>query len=231
MKIICLLTLSFLVLFITTGCAQRSGNEGWIFLSHTQEVSKKFDAFLDVQARTADRYEYLNSSLLRTALNYNLNDEHSIAFGVAYKSDREKMNDHYEFSNEYRVFQQYLYQFKILKAEITTRGRLEQRWVKEEQVEFSQRVRAFLSAQIPLIADPQFSQGIYAGIQNEIFLNITNKSNVNNSVLDQNRGFLSLGYRWSTKIDTEMGYMFLYQQGEVDNQRRNILQIQITTNF
>lgn len=231
MRMISAFICTFLVLSVTAVHAQRPENEGWVFLTHNQKVNKKLDILFDMQVRTSDRYEYLNSLLLRTALSYNFTEAHSIAFGVAYKPDREKKGDLYEFSHEYRIFQQYAYQFKISRTEITTRGRLEQRWIGEEKLKFSQRTRALLSAQIPVIANLQFSKGFYTGIQNEIFLNITNKANVNHSLFDQNRIFLSLGYRWSKKIDTEMGYMFLYQKNFDDQHRSGIFQIQVTTNL
>lgn len=224
-------TIIILAFFKPSVFAQGTQNQGWIFLTHTQKFTQKLDILFDAQARTADQYRYANTLLLRTALRYNINDSHSIAVGLAYKADREKALDAYEYTNERRIFQQYSYISKIMKIEMTIRGRLEQRWIKEETVSFSQRGRIFISAQIPLFANADFSKGMYAAIQDEVFFNITNKSDVNNSIFDQNRSFLSLGYRWNKAVDTEIGYMYWYQKEMDAIVHRNIIQLQITTNF
>ncbi|MFS2021949.1 DUF2490 domain-containing protein, partial [Massilia sp. CT11-108] len=52
--------------------AQSVENSGWLFLSHTQKLSEKFDVLADAQLRTADQYTYWKNVLLRTALSYNL---------------------------------------------------------------------------------------------------------------------------------------------------------------
>lgn len=207
-------------------------NVGWFFLTHTQKVSPKFDVLADVQLRSADRLDYFSTLLLRTALKYNFNKKHSLALGYAYKGDWLHEDGERTYSPENRIYQQYLYDFKAGKTELNARFRQEQRFVKEDgAVNFSQRLRAFFSAQIPLLADTGFNRGLYTGIQNEIFLNVQNKGKVNGSVFDQNRSFLSLGYRWSKKIDTEFGYMHWYQKELDGNTKTNIWQLMLTTSF
>ena len=211
--------------------AQKRETQGWLFISHTQKINEHFDVLFDAQIRTADQFNYANTLLLRTGLNYNFNKKHAIALGYAYKGDREKVAADYEFTQENRIYQQYLYQFKISKTEMQLRGRLEQRWVKDEGVDFSQRARLFISAQIPLFTDTAFTRGVYTGIQNEVYLNVMNRQNVNNSIFDQNRTFFSLGYRWSKAVDSEIGYIYWYQKEMDDTFRRNVIQLQITTSF
>ncbi len=211
--------------------AQKTETEGWLFLTHTQKISEHFDVLFDVQTRTADQFDYANTLLLRTALSYKFNKKHSLAWGYAYKDDRQKVDIDYEFTHENRIFQQYLYQFKLSRTEMQVRGRLEQRWIKEVGTDFSQRARLFISAQIPLFPDTAFTRGVYAVIQNEVFLNVTNKHYVNNSAFDQNRTFLSFGYRWSKAIDSEIGYMYWYQKNSDETHIRNVIQLQITTSF
>jgi len=206
-------------------------NTGWFFLTHTQKVSDKFDVLADVQLRSADRFDFTQTLLLRGALSYNIK-KHAVALGYAYKGDWTHEDGERTYSPENRIYQQYLYDFKAGKVELNARFRLEQRFVKEDgEVDFSQRARAFLSAQIPLVADTGFTKGLYTGIQNELFFNVQNKDKVNNSVFDQNRSFVSLGYRFSKKIDTEFGYMYWYQKEMDKNTKTNVWQLMITTKF
>jgi hypothetical protein len=211
--------------------AQTTESQGWFFVTHRQALSKKFDLLADAQLRSANRGKYLNTLLLRGALSYNFNKKHAAALGYAYKGDWEHEPSGTAYTLERRIYQQYLYSFKFNSAEINLRGRLEQRWVKEERTEFSQRARAFISAQIPLAADTGFTRGLYTGLQNELFLNVQHKQRVNNSVFDQNRSFVSIGYRWSKNIDTEFGYMYWFQKESDAQYRRNVIQLMVTTNF
>ena len=226
--------LFFIVLLFTSriASAQLTETQGWFFLSHTQTLSKKFDLLADVQTRSANHFDYLTTLLLRGALSYNFSQQQSVALGYAYKGDWEEDEQSIkDYSHENRIYEQYIYKFKIRRVEMMFRARLEQRWVVEQVTNFSQRGRLFLSAQIPLIADTAFNKGPYLGVQNELFLNIQHKDNVNNSAFDQNRAFTSLGYRFSKKMDAELGYLFWYQKEMDASYRRNVIQLMLTTHF
>ena len=71
-----------------------------------------------------------------------------------------------------------------------------------------------------------FTQGFFAAIQNEIFLNIGDPSPVNGKVFDQNRAYMAVGYRWSRQFDVEMGYLNQYISGAGSNSTNNhVLQV------
>jgi len=71
-----------------------------------------------------------------------------------------------------------------------------------------------------------FTQGFFASVQNEIFANISGSSAVNGKFFDQNRAYVSLGYRWSRQFDLELGYMNQYISGTGSNSTNNhILQM------
>jgi hypothetical protein len=211
--------------------AQRDGNNAWLFISHTQKVSEKFDVLADVQLRSADHFTAFSSILLRTALNYNISKDQSVALGYAHKGDWETENGEKTYFPEHRVYEQYLHNFDIQRMELTVRGRLEQRFVCEERYQFSQRARLMLSAQIPLVSDKDFSKGIYASLQNEIFLNIHHKDRVNGSVFDQNRPYVAAGYRFNKHLDMEFGYTRWLQRETEGDQTTHVMQLMITSNL
>jgi len=219
-------------LFFTTAVhSQTKENGGWLFLSHTQKLSEKFDLLADVQLRTANHYSYLSTLLLRGAVQYHFNDQHAIAAGYAYKGDWEKEEENKLYQFENRIYEQYTFKFQLKRTEMMFRTRLEQRFIKEETTVFAQRGRVLISAQIPLAANNDFTQGLYGKLQDELFMNLQNKAKVNHSFLDQNRPFIAVGYRWSKKIDTEIGYMQWFQREDDGDYRRNILQLMITTSL
>jgi len=218
-----------LVICCLTVSGQQNG--AWFFLSHTQKLNKKFDILADVQLRSTDHLTYLSSVLLRTAFNYKLNKRQAVALGFAHKGDWEVEESGKRYLPEQRIYQQYIQNFKLERIEMMIRGRLEQRFVKKDSYQFSQRARLLLSAQIPLIADKDFTHGIYANLQDEVFLNVQNRENVNGSVLDQNRPYISAGYRLSKKMDIEFGYTRWLQREETGDRTAHVMQLMITTNL
>lgn len=229
---ICRLFFLALLFFIMPAqlSAQKPENTGWLFLSHTQKLNKKWNILLDAQTRSTDKLIHVNTILLRTALNYKLNEANSIAVGYASKIDWEHEDDKIAFQREHRIYQQYLFTSDFGKSEFTARARFEQRFVREQdRYLFSQRARAFVALQIPVWANKDFSNGVYINFQNEIFANVTNQHNVNDDLFDQNRLLGSLGYRWSKKLDTEIGYLW-WRQHESDGYiSTNVFQLMITT--
>lgn len=211
--------------------AQSNEKKGWFFLNHKQKLSKKWDGLVDVQFRSSDKLKHIQTILLRSALLYNFNDEHAAALGYAYKADWENFTDRAEYQLEHRIYQQYLYNHNLKLTELNVRFRLEQRFVKEKGSLFSQRFRSLLSFQIPLFANKDFSKGLYTGLQNELFLNVQHKANINNSLFDQNRAYISLGYRWSKKLETELGYMNWQQKEKEGTSISNVFQLMINTDL
>jgi hypothetical protein len=230
-----LLRLLFLVILCSChfAHAQRFDNRGWIYLSHTNKIVSHFDFFGEAQLRSWDKVEYITATLLRAGINYHLSKKHSIGAGYTYKGDREanEQKGRYDYMNENRAYEQYIFQTKFGKTEWQTRARLEQRFVREDgQRQFSQRGRLQLTAQIPVFANKDFSQGWYTILQNEIFLNIQHKDRVNESLFDQNRLYVSYGYRFNKHIDLELGY-YVWTQKEDALEWRNVYQLKVTTGF
>lgn len=225
-----ILLLCYILIYNASYAQSKTENAGWVFITHTQNLSKKIKALADVQVRTGDQFIHFETLLLRGALGYTINKEQSAALGYAHKADWTKEDGALTRSSENRIYEQYLFETKFKRTQATLRLRQEQRFVKEtDDYQFSQRSRVFLSFQIPLAANADFSQGLYTTIQNEVFLNTQHKEKVNNSFFDQNRLFISLGYRWSKKIDTEIGYMYWLQREAQNDASANIFQLMITT--
>ncbi|MBE9584251.1 DUF2490 domain-containing protein [Mucilaginibacter sp. JRF] len=232
MNVIIRLQMLILLIGSTTVAYGQENYAGWFFLTNTHKLTHKFDLLTDVQLRNKDKIGHLNTLLLRGALSYNFNEKHSAALGYAYKGDWEEEVDVKSFGKEHRIYEQYLFKTNIGITELNARFRLEQRFVTEEgSTDFSQRARAFISAQVPLCGVNGFTHGLYAGLQNELFFNIANKRTVNNSNFDQNRSFVSLGYRFNKMIDAEFGYLYWYQKEIEDNTTTNVWQLVLTTQF
>jgi hypothetical protein len=71
----------------------------------------------------------------------------------------------------------------------------------------------------------------FAAVQNEVFLNVQNKDEVNGSLFDQNRAYGAAGYRFSPKVDVEAGYLHQSVNGRNFNTNNHIVQVALYTRF
>lgn len=207
---------------------------GWLAWFNSYKLSPRWGVHLDVQARSADDWRYVRNLLIRPGLTYHFNARHNVTAGYAliqtYADDAVAGS---KDLTEHRIWQQYIFAHKIKSLPLTHRFRLEQRFIERASDDlFSQRIRYFARLIVPLAKSGDgFSKGPFAALQNEIFLNLQNKSKLNNSVFDQNRGYGALGYRLSSKFDIEAGYLNQYVNGATQNTSNNVVQLALYTRF
>lgn len=219
-------------LYYLNSLAQSPEKSAWLFLTHSQKLSKKFEALVDFQVRTSNKYRHFETLLFRGAGGYKFNKNHSVALGYSFVGDWEKNDEKNSYVPENTIYEQYLLTKKIQQTEVTFRFRQEQRFIRiTNNNRFSQRSRWLLSAQIPLAADADFSKGLFTTIQNEILVNTQHKEKVNNSSFDENVAFISLGFRWSKKVETELCYLNRLKREIEGDLLTNVCQLLITTRF
>ena len=72
---------------------------------------------------------------------------------------------------------------------------------------------------------------MFVALQNEFFLNLQNKDELNGSTFDQNRAYLAVGYRFSKAFDVEAGYLNQAVKGASVNTMNNAVQLALYTRF
>ncbi|MCF0056249.1 DUF2490 domain-containing protein [Dyadobacter sp. CY356] len=231
-KLCCFLPACLILHGFLPASAQTIEHNSWLFWSHQQKISERWQFSADVQVRSADKMEYVNTLLIRPGIGYKISDNKTITMGYTYFGTWDKENDNKNYELENRIFEQFQIENEIRRTEITNRFRYEQRFLDQQNNKaFAQRFRYYLQAQIPLLANPLFTKGFYLSVQNELFLNVQGKNQVNDHFFDQNRSYAGPGYRFSENLDLEVGYMFRYQIMKEENLRNNILQVVIKTSF
>lgn len=220
MKKIFLLSTIFLVT-ISSVQSQVQQQSGWFASFNTIKLNDKFSIHAELQIRSTDDWEHVQTVLPRVGLNYHVKPNQILTAGYAYIPNRSVIGDESNLLGEHRIWQQYLITHKAWRASVTHRFRLEERFVPtaalvDNEVEkngslYSTRFRYFIRGLIPFTKQQPFTRGMFGALQNELFLNITNKNNVNDQVFDQNRAYAAIGYRFSKKMDIEIGYMSQYQ--------------------
>jgi hypothetical protein len=214
---------------------------GWLAAFGRVELKNSFSLHIESQLRSTDNIEQIQALILRAGINYNLKSNQIITVGYAFISSRRTVDGISGYGPEDRIWEQFVlneaFRFHDHPITIQNRLRLEQRFIGQSVAEdgelvtsgfsFIQRIRYLARMIVPFAKSPGgFMKGAYFSLQDEVFVNIGNLSVVNGKYFDQNRAYISIGYRFSPKNDTEIGYMnqFVLNQGTART-NNNIIQI------
>lgn len=209
---------------------------GWLASFNTFKTGKKTSIHADVQLRSTDEVKQIQTLLIRSGLNIHLTKKLTITAGYAFINNKRIIGTANGFTIEHRIWEQLLYTHKLKSVFITHRFRVEQRFIpkiivvnnelEKDGTLYSNRFRYFIRNVLPLKKEAAFKKGAFVALQNEVFVNIGNTSNVNGKFFDQNRLYLATGYRLSPKADLEIGYMNQYVNGRGNQFTNNhILQL------
>ncbi|MEJ7769442.1 MAG: DUF2490 domain-containing protein [Chitinophagaceae bacterium] len=226
------LYMGYFIFSYLTAHTQKNETNGWFVIFNKKKLAQRFNLLTDIQFRSTEKVEHLATLLLRTAVSYQINKKHSGALGYVYVGDWAEKAGERENDFENRIFEQYMVELKSNKKEFIGRFRLEQRFTGQRQItQFSQRSRVMVNAMLPLANGVTFKKGPYILIQDEIFVNVQHKQRTNNRFFDQNRLYGGLGYKYSSTVKSEFGYMFRRKQNEQDYINNHIFQITLSTSF
>ncbi|MFT3945772.1 MAG: DUF2490 domain-containing protein [Agriterribacter sp.] len=218
-----------------SGLAQTRFN-GWFAAFNTFKLKNNFSFYSDIQVRSNDQWQHMQSLLLRPGLNYNLAKNKILTAGYGYVSNRRTVSGVSGYMPEHRIWEQFTVAHPVAFTLLSHRFRVEQRFIGTPVVEnnglkrndfaYANRFRYFFRTVIPFSAEKKFEKGAFVSLQNEVFLNFGNKRDVNGKTFDQNRAYASVGYRLNKVFDIETGYMNQYISGRNDAITNNhILQL------
>lgn len=231
-----LITLALVVFLIpAVSLAQVHENSAWAAWFNSYRVSDKVGIHFDGQLRTSDDLESIKNVLIRPGVTWFFDDTKNATAGYALIRTYQQLDGVSDPNlTEHRIWQQFIYNQKVSRVSLTHRFRLEQRFIGQlsEDV-FSQRLRYFLRAQMPLknTDGAPFSSGAFLALQNEVFLHLQNKDKLNGYLFDQNRAYVALGYRFNPAIDLEAGYLNQASKGKNRSTLNNVVQLAIYTRF
>jgi hypothetical protein len=214
---------------------------GWLGAFGRVELKNNFSLHVESQLRSTNDLEQIQTLLFRVGLNYNIKSNQILTVGYAYISNRRTVDGVSGYAPEDRIWEQFVlnesFAFHARNVSIQNRFRLEQRFIGQSVVEddqlmtsgfnFVQRIRYFARMIAPFNKTPGgFKKGAFFSLQDEVFFNIGDVSVVNGKTFDQNRAYFSIGYRFSPRNDTEIGYMnqFILNKG-IAKTINNIVQI------
>ncbi len=208
---------------------------GWYAFTSAFNINKKWGIHLEYQLRRDNIITDWQQSVLRIGINFKVNPKLSLRAGYAwietYNYGDIPINTFGKQFTEHRAYEMATVNDKTGKVEISHRFILEQRWIgrytnasltKEDEHFFVNRLRYMYRMQIPLKGKSIADKTPYAAIYDEIFLGFG--KNVNENVFDQNRLGLLLGYRFSSKLRIEGGFLSQIVQLPREIGGRNVFQ-------
>lgn len=203
---------------------------GWLAWFNNTALSPRFGVISDVQLRSQDEWSGPRNLLIRPGLSWTVAPGHSITAGYAYIGTfRPDAPD----ATEHRSWQQYVASRAMPAATISQRLRLEQRFIGRPGGPdiYSDRLRWFGRAVIPLESSLPFTHGSFIALQNEVFVNLSGRDELNGRVFDQNRAYVAIGWRRSPSVDLEIGYLNQWINGRNGDIVNHVLQVALYTSF
>lgn len=218
--------MKFILLVITLLAGKlvfaQSQFSGWFADFSTFKLSNKYSIHFDGQLRSTDDIEHISTLLLRTGLNMQVKKNMTATAGYAFIHNRRVIGSISGYAPEHRIWEQFIVSHPLANTTFAHRFRLEQRFISKSVVEnnslqnegnvYANRFRYFFRTLLPL-KSKLLANTPFIGLQNEVFVNFGDKSAVNGEFFDQNRAYLSFGYRFSPEFDLELGYMNQYING------------------
>ncbi|HVZ26552.1 MAG TPA: DUF2490 domain-containing protein [Sediminibacterium sp.] len=195
----------FLFPFISL-IAQKSRTGNWWMYFGNNPISKKWNWWNEIQYRNYNISGDLEQLMLRTGIGYNLSDNNNnllVGYGYIrggnYGNGAEKV-----YSNEHRLFQQFITRQQFGRTGLQHRYRLEERFTEND---FKLRFRYFLGLNIGLSRKVIRANTVYLSAYNEIFIHANSRP-----AFDRNRIYTALGYAFQKNLKLEIGYMTQVQE-------------------
>lgn len=190
------------LLFVSNITLAQSSDVGnwWIYFGNKQ-LNEKWNIHHEVQYRNFNVIGDIEQLLLRAGLGYNLSENNNnilLGYGFIYSEPYINGTDEKINFSEHRIYQQFITRQKFNKLSIQHRYRFEQRFIEED---FKLRLRYFLGLNYALSNKESLDKTLYLSMYNEIFVN------TETNYFDRNRLYGGLGYRFSSKVRSEIGFM------------------------
>lgn len=190
---------------------------GWFMYMGDHKLSKKFGGHLEAQFRRHDIVISGQQLLLRTGVNYHINDNAFVTAGYCFVETYMygKFASKSDFP-ENRFWQQIQLKNQTGKVEIINRYRLEQRFIHlpvlkkdgyspADKATYQNRIRLMTRVSVPFKGRNIIDKSFYLSVYDEVFLNFGKQVQLN--YIDQNRAYIALGYKIPKLGRLEMGYM------------------------
>lgn len=228
------------VAFCAMGAPARAADEDFRIWENVTTIARlgsidpsleKWRLWMESQGRFRDDARTADQALGRGGIGYALSDRVSLWLGYAHVAT---FPEGAKTQHENRIWQQVLMTDKAPFGDLTSRTRLEQRFIQNvSPVEW--RLREFLRFSHPLGEGSPLSLVLW----DEVFVRLNSTTPSARFGFDQNRAFAGLGYTFSEKARVEIGYMnqlilsriVSRQEQKFDQRMNHILSVSLFLNL
>lgn len=190
---------------------------GWYTTSGTIKFSQKWSGHIEYQWRRNNFITTWQQSLLRTGINYHINDNATARLGYGwietYPYGDIPLNSFGKQFAEHRLYEVITTTQKIGRFNLSNRYMLEQRWLatynlatstEPDKWTYLNRLRYLGRIETALKGKTITNNTPYAAIYDEVFIGFG--KNVGQNVFDQNRIGVLLGWQFNNSLKLEGGY-------------------------
>lgn len=203
---------------------------GWVVYQGNHKLNSKFDLHTEYQWRRADGFNDWQQSLARVGLDYKLNPNCTISGGygwiISYPYGSQPIAAQ---THENRLWQQVNLKAQYGAIQIQHRYRLEQRFI---DTIFRQRIRYRAQCIIPLQKTYlEQGKGLFMNVNDEVFLGFG--KGIGKNILDQNRFIAAVGYKFSPRMNMQIGYLnqFVIKSNGIQMERNHTLWTNVVYNL
>ncbi len=181
--------------------AQETGEDkwgAWYMYFGTNRITNKLSIHSEAQFRFYEVTSSFNQLLLRTGLNYHINDNAIATIGYGYINTDGSFEDipGEENTEEHRIFEQFILKNTVNKFKFEHRYRLEQRFISTQVDNFTEhRVRYRLQLTYPI------NEQWFLNVYDEVFINLQEP------IFGQNRLYGAIGYQAKPNLSFQLGYL------------------------
>lgn len=220
-----------------------ANSHAWVMYTGNHKFSKNWGIHTEYQWRRADFFSDWQQSLLRLGVDFysTQNTQATAGYGWirTYQYGDQPIAHN---NNEHRIWEQFIMKNKIGRVDVQHRYRLEQRfienWVseadgsiKQDDYVFRQRFRYRFMLTIPLSRKELKDNTLFFALYDEPFLGFG--KGIAKNILDQNRLYGALGWRFNNDFNIQLGYLnqYIVKADGIKAERNHTLQIGITYNL
>ncbi len=224
-------------------------SHGWIMYFGNHKFNDRWGLHTEYQWRRAGRDESANvfqdwqQSLLRVGVDYYAKNLTQWTAGYGWIKTFEYGDQPISHSfNEHRIWEQFIVKNKVGRVDIQHRYRLEQRFVEQYKLgtsgeyeqngyAFRNRIRYRFMVTVPLSRKELKDNTLFLSIYDEPFLGFG--KGIGKNILDQNRLYGALGWRFNKDFNVQLGYLnqYVVKTDGIKAERNHTLQLSMTYNF
>lgn len=220
-----------------------SQTHAWVMYFGNHRLTERWGIHTEYQWRRVDLFNDWQQSLLRLGIDYygKNNAQYTAGYGWIKTFQYGDQPVSHDF-NEHRIWEQLILKNKAGRVDFHHRYRLEQRflenWVKDASGNyaldgylFRQRVRYRFMATMPLSRKEMANNTLFLAAYDEPFLGFG--KGIAKNILDQNRLYFALGWRFNSNFNVQLGYLnqYVVKKDGIQAERNHTLQIGMTYNL